>query len=268
MDSSCAATAMHGAVPHGIVSGQKTEEEILAAARAVMRLDMSRRNRLDMLLHRDHRGVPWLHHPSKADHSLQIKAYVGAMKRLGLSTAELTHLFAAKNLSGRPLLSVLLCRGIDTGSLKEALDWMDTLIKEAGLPDAETVTLLRSHFQRNPDAEFPDSDGESNAFPVFWIDPSHVMPFNGLSAIDSFFCDWLNAKMKVYMNKVLPSSLSDAAKRDVLRLDYPDRSGLRWMTWALRIYCSVVRDSSLPDAMKRELTHPVRALFDPPCFLF
>jgi hypothetical protein len=72
------------------------------------------------------------------------------------------------------------------------------------------------------------------------------MPFNGLSAIDSFFCDWLNAKMKVYMNKVLPSSLSDAAKRDVLRLDYPDRSGLRWMTWALRIYCSVVRDSSLP----------------------
>lgn len=247
--------------------GRKTEAEIAAAAGLVMRSDLGRRKRLDMLLHRDERGVPWLHHPCAADHSRQIKAYAGAMKRLGLSTAERAYLFAAKNLSGRPVLSVLLCRGVQTGNMKEALDCMDTLTNEAGLPEAETVALLRSHFQRKPDAEFQDDDARSDAFPDFCIGPSRLMPFNGLSAIDSLFCDWLGARMKEYMNKILASPLSDAAKRDVLRLDFPDRSDFLRMSRALRIYCAAVRDSSLPDAMKQELTKPLRTQFDPQCAL-
>lgn len=54
--------------------GQKTEEEIVTAASAVIRLDLGRKKRLDMLLHRDHRGVPWLHQPSKADRFREMKA--------------------------------------------------------------------------------------------------------------------------------------------------------------------------------------------------
>ena len=247
--------------------GRKTEAEIAAAAGLVMRFDLDRRKRLDMLLHRDERGVPWLHHPCAADHSRQIKAYAGAMKRLGLSTAERAYLFAAKNLSSRPVLSVLLCRGVQTGNMKEALDCMDTLINEAGLPEAETVALLRSHFQRKPDAEFQDGDARTGAFPDFCIGPSRLMPFNGLSAIDSLFCDRLGARMKEYMNKILASPLSDAAKRDVLRLDFPDRSDFLRMSRALRIYCSTVRESSLPESMKQELTSPLRTQFDPNCSL-
>lgn len=247
--------------------GQKTEAEIAAAAGLVMRFDLGRRKRLDMLLHRDERGVPWLHHSCAVDHSREIKAYAGAMKRLGLSTAESAYLFAAKNLGGRPVLSVLLCRGVQTDSMKEALDCMDTLINEAGLPEAETVALLRSHFQRKPDAEFQDGDARTGAFPDFCIGPSRLMPFNGLSAIDSFFCDWLGARMKEYMDKILASPLSDAAKRDVLRLDFPDRSDFLRMSRALRIYCGAVHDSSLPDAMKQELTKPLRTRFDPQCAL-
>ncbi|WP_249222690.1 hypothetical protein [Noviherbaspirillum sp. L7-7A] len=245
--------------------GQKTEDEIVAAAGSVMRLKPSRRTRLDMLLHRDERGVPWLHRLSTVDHSQQIKAYVGAMKRLGLSTAELAYLFAARNLSGRPMLSVLLCQGVQTGIMKQALDFMDTLINEAGLPEAETVRLLRCHFQRKPGAEFTDRDARSDAFPDFSIGLLRAMPFNGLSAIDSLFCDWLGTRMKAYMHKILASSLSDTAKRDVLRLDFPDRSDFLRMSRALRTYCSTVRESSLPEAMKQELTSPLRTQFDPNC---
>jgi hypothetical protein len=247
--------------------GRKTEEAIVAAASAVMRLDLGRRKRLDMLLHRDEGGIPWLHHPCPSDHSQQIKAYVGAMKRLDLSTAELAHLFAAKNLSGRPLLSVLLCRGIQSGDMKEALACMDTLINEAGLPDAETVAVLRSHFRRKLDVEFTDRDARTGAFPGPWFTNPDASPFNGLSVIDSLFCDKLDAKMEVYMKKILASSLPEAVKRDVLRLDFPDRSMLLKMSRALRLYCSVVRDSSLPDAMKQELTSPLRTQFDPACSL-
>ncbi len=247
--------------------GQKTEAEIAAAAGLVMRFDLSRRKRLDMLLHRDERGVPWLHHSGTVDHSREIKAYAGAMKRLDISTAERAYLFAAKNLSGRPVLSVLLCRGVQTDSMKEALDCMDTLINEAGLPEAETVALLRSHFQRKPGAEFHDRDARTGAFPNFCIGPSRLMPFNGLSAIDSLFCDRLGARMKEYMNKILASPLSDAAKRDVLRLDFPDRSDFLGMSRALRIYCAAVRESSLPEAVKQELTSPLRTQFDPACSL-
>lgn len=245
--------------------GRKTENEIIDAAGAIMRLGLCRKKKLDMLLHRDGQGVPWLHHPCKADHSREIKAYVGAMKRLGLSTAELASLFTARRLSGRPLLSALLCHGIQTGDMAPALGLMDTLIDDAGLPEAETVRLLRCNFQRKPDAEFADIDTESEAFPIFRIDPSHVKPFDGLSAIDSFFCDWLSDKMKTYMCKILASSLPDTAKRDVLRLDFPDRSNFLRMSRALRIYCATVCGSSLPEAMKLELTSPLRTQFDPGC---
>ena len=247
--------------------GRKTEEEIVAAAGAVMRLDLSRKKRLDMLLHRDHRGVPWLHQPGTADRSREIKAYVRAMKRLGLSTAELAHLFAAKRLSGRPLLSVLLCRGIQNGNIKEALDWMDNLINEAGLPDIETVTLLRSYFKRRSAEDLKEDGPKSDAFPDFWFFPGYASPFDGLSAIDSLFSDKLDAKMKAYMKKILNSSLSDAAKRDAIRLDFPKRPMLVDMTRAHRIYCSVVRDSSLPDAMKQELTSPIDTQFHVTCSL-
>jgi hypothetical protein len=247
--------------------GQKTEDEIAAAAAVVMRLNPSRRTRLDMLLHRDAHGVPWLHHSCKNNHALQIRAYVGAMKRLGLSSAELASVFAARNLSGRPMLSVLLCRGVQTGSMKEALDCMDILINEAGLPEAETVKLLRSHFERKSNAEFKDLDARSDAFPDFSIGPLRAMPFNGLSAIDSLFCDWLGTRMKAYMQKILASSLPDTAKRDVLRLDFPDRSQFLRMSRALRTYCPTVRESSLPEAMKQELTRPLRTQFDPACLL-
>ena len=245
--------------------GQKTEDEIVAAAGAIMRLDLCKKKKLDMLLHRDAQGIPWLHHSCRTDLSGQIEAYAGAMKRLGLSTAELTTLFTARSLSGRPLLSTLLCHGIQTGDMTATLRLVDMLINDAGLPETETVRLLRSNFQRNPGAEFGDIDTESEAFPIFWIDPSHVKPFNGLSAIDSLFCDWLSGKMKTYMCKILASSLPDTAKRDVLRLDFPDRSNFLRMSRALRIYCATVRGSSLPDAMKLELTSPMRTRFDPGC---
>jgi hypothetical protein len=247
--------------------GRKTEEEIVAAAGAVMRLELGRKKRLDMLLHRDHRGVPWLHQRCTADRSREIKAYVRAMKRLGLSTAELAHLFAAKRLSGRPLLSVLLCRGIQNGDIKEALDWMDNLINEAGLPDIETVTLLRSYFERRSAEDLKEDGPKSDAFPNFWFFPGYASPFDGLSAIDSLFSDKLDAKMKAYMKKILNSSLSDAAKRDAIRLDFPKRPMLVDMTRAHRIYCSVVRDSNLPDEMKQELTSPIDTRFIPDCSL-
>jgi hypothetical protein len=247
--------------------GRKTEEEIVAFAGAVMRMDLGRRKKLDMLLHRDHRGVPWLHQRCTADRSRKIKAYVRAMKRLGLSTAELAHLFAAEKFSGRPLLSVLLCRGIQDDNIKEALDWMDNLINEAGLPDSETVTLLRSYFKSRTHKDLEEDGPKSDAFPFFEFVPMYATPFNGLSAIDSLFSDKLGAKMKAYMEKILDSSLPDAVKRDVIRLDFPKRPMLVNMFWAHRIYCFVVRSSSLPDAMKQELTSPIHTQFDPTCSL-
>jgi hypothetical protein len=247
--------------------GEKSEEEIFASASAIMRLDLSRRERLNMLRHPDYRGDPWLFHACTNAHTQQIKAYVGAMKRLGLSTAQLAHLFAARNLSGRPLLSVLFCRAVESGSMDEVLKWIDILINEVNLPEAETVELLRSQFRRKPDAEFKDRDAVSSHFPDFSIGPSHAMPFNGLSVIDSLFCDWLASRMKDYMKKILASSLSDAGKRDVLRLAFPDRSDFRRMTKALHAYGDAIRNSSLPVPMKRELTSPLRTGFDPICSL-
>lgn len=151
--------------------------------------------------------------------------------------------------------------------MQEALDFMDTVINEAGLPEAETVMLLRSHFRRRPDAEFADRDARSTDFPDFSIGPLRATPFNGLSAIDSLFCDRLGTRMKAYMCKILDSSLPHTAKRDVLRLDFPDRSNFLRMSRALRIYCSTVRESGLPETMKQELTSPLRTQFDPACSL-
>ena len=165
------------------------------------------------------------------------------------------------------MLSLLVCRGVQTGIMKGALDCMDILINEAGLPEADTVKLLRSHFERKSNAECKDLEARSNAFPDFSIGPQRAMPFNGLSAIDSLFCDWLGARMKAYMQKILASSPPDTAKRDVLRLDFPDRSQFLRMSQALRTYCSTVRGSSLPEAMKQELTSPLRTHLDPACSL-
>lgn len=247
--------------------GNRSEEEVFAFASAIMRMDMDRRERLTMLLHPDFRGIPWLFHACMDDRPRQIQAYVGAMKRLGLSTAQLAHLFAARNLSGRPLLSMLFCRAVESGSMDEVLNWIDILINEVNLPEAETVEILRSQFRRKPDAEFKDRDAVSSHFPDFAIGPSRAMPFNGLSVIDSLFCDWLASRMEAYMKRILASSLSDAAKRDVLRLDFPDRSDFRRMTKALHTYGDVIRNSSLPSPMKRELTSPLRTGFDPICSL-
>lgn len=247
--------------------GQKTEEEIVAAAGAVMRLDLGRKKKLDMLLHRDHRGVPWLHQGCTSHRFREVKTYVRAVKRLGLSTAELAYLFEARKLTGRPLLSTLFCRGVENNNLTEPLDWMGNLINEAGLPDTETVRLLRSKFKIKAGSGSDEDLTMSDAFPGFWFTPPYAAPFDGLSIIDSLFCDKLDVGMKAYMKKILDSSLPDAAKRDAIRLDFPKRPMLVDMTRAHRIYCAVVRDSSLPDAMKQELTSPIDTQFHVTCSL-
>jgi len=89
------------------------------------------------------------------------------------------------------MLSVLLCQGVQTGSMKGALDCMDTLINEAGLPEAETVRLLRSRFQRKRGAEFTDRDARSDAFPDFSMGPLRAIPLMGCPpSILSFATGW------------------------------------------------------------------------------
>lgn len=144
---------------------------------------------------------------------------------------------------------------------------MGNLINEAGLPDTETVRLLRSKFTSEAAI---GSDGDllrSDAFPQFWFTTPYAAPLDGLSIIDSLFCDKLDVGMKAYMKKILNSSLSDAAKRDVIRLEFPKHPMLVDMTRAHRIYCSVVRDSSLPDAMKQELISPIETRLHVTCSL-
>ncbi len=103
--------------------------------------------------------------------------------------------------------------------------------------------------------------------PIFGLGPECDMPFCGLSLVDSLFSDATVRVLEAYMLTILRSTLSDAAKCAVLRLDYPDRASHVQMNIAHGMYNNTVRACDLPDAMKEALWQDVRTQFDRCCAL-
>jgi hypothetical protein len=172
------------------------------------------------------------------------------------------------------LLSYLIASAADDfsneeerASLQRSLGTFIAMVEACGLPHPETVTLLRSDFCKHPQSLVPETGFHPSKMPDFELGPGKATPFQGLSLIDSLFCDWFSELMALYMEKVLASSLPDAVKRDALRLAYPDRSNILRMCEALQVYGRQIRDSALPAEMKLDLTQPLRTYFEPVCAL-
>jgi hypothetical protein len=101
----------------------------------------------------------------------------------------------------------------------------------------------------------------------FTLGPEGATPFFGLSLIDSLLCDQSEVLLRAYLLEILRSSLPDEVKLQVLRLDYPDRTGLPDMNSAHVTYYSLIGTSRLPAAMQAELIKGTLSDFEASCTL-
>jgi hypothetical protein len=188
-----------------------------------------------------------------------------------LSSRRMADLLGVPAASGLPILRHLMM--LLAGAKRDETEHFDEMVESAKiylrrifssrkLTARAKVDLLRS---RATDERARKSAPEKAR--RFTLGPEGATPFFGLSLIDSLLCDQSEVLLRAYLLEILRSSLPDEVKLQVLRLDYPDRTGLPDMNSAHVTYYSLIGTSRLPAAMQAELIKGTLSDFEASCTL-
>jgi hypothetical protein len=251
--------------------GVKTSARIAEFGRSILALDLEMPDKVKILAHHDCWNLPWLARGWMEDAEESGVAYLRAMQALPLPQDALVSLLSAGIVNGAALLSMLFAQLTRLPRLNRTVDittlYINEIIASAALDESSKIILLRARMTGLPKRKAFLKSALPESVPVFRLGPGGDMPFCGLSLIDSLFADATVPVLEAYMLTILRSTLSDAAKCAVLRLDYPDRVHHEQMNIAHGMYNNTVRASDLPDPMKEALWKDVRTLFDRSCVL-
>lgn len=271
-------------------------------ASGILQMNLSHAEKLELLLHRNHQGLPWLaqelRHPAS---SSLCGAYMKAISHCRLASEDVTLLLSGYDEDGMPAFGKLIrdiadSRFLDVEHQKGnfsardnclacSQEYIDQISSNSALPSGVKVTLLRAQMKGSDVARevvrsraIGSIGTEIEAY-LKWImkgrheDNRHLdnrvpngdAPFFGLSMIDSLFHDSLQESMMAYMDAILKSKLSNEEKFGVLRLAHADRLDIGGMYGAYGTYCAGIRRSGLPEPMQKALQQELNVKFELPC---
>lgn len=251
--------------------GPKTAETIAKWARQILALDLEMEEKLFILAHLGHQKEPWLVPGWFTGAEQSGLAYLRAIQTLPLEQESMVALLCGSMAKGAPLLGRLFAALTDPGRTYRLVDittlYIDEIVNSAVLAESAKVTLLRSRMKGLPHQKAAARKMLPRSVRIFSLGSDGDTPFSGMSIVDSLFADENTRVLHAYMLAILGSSLSDAAKCAVLRLDYPHRICHGQMNIAHEIYNDTVGSSVLSVASKQILRQDVRTLFDRSCLL-
>ncbi|WP_194714897.1 F-box protein [Noviherbaspirillum soli] len=271
-------------------------------ASGILQMNLSHSEKLELLLHRNHQGLPWLAQELRNPASSSLcGAYMKAVSHCPLASEDLILLLSGYDEDGMPAFGKMIrdiadSRFLDVeyekgnfsargNCLACSQEYIDQISSNSALPSGVKVTLLRAQMKgsdvarevvRSRAVESIGTELEAILKLVMkgrhednrHLDnrvPNGDAPFFGLSMIDSLFHDSLQETMMAYMDSISNSKLSNEEKFGVLRLAHADRLDIGGMYGAYGTYCSGIRRSGLPGTMQTALQQELNVKFELPC---
>lgn len=238
--------------------------DAFALCASILQSDLAWEEKRSLLMFRDDRNSPMLHDSQEAVRMFAI------LENLDIDTSTFVELIEVGDVFGSTLLNRVLSskRLIPMNGWKVDEPWLRAyaacIAASRKLPDVDKVRILRAGM-RAPVAERKMHAGQPSVCVGIRFGQWEEAPFHGVSAIDSLFRDIDSYSLEAYMRVILKSPLSDDVKAQVLRLDYPDRTGQPDMLAAHRKYRDTVLASSLREDLKDWLLDGVMSDWKPGC---